>query len=90
VTDRRDIRAAQPRRPVTIIDATSTDDGTSPTQPVDLDTGDAGREDVAVQVAVARIDGANVIRTRDPKAARRAVAVIDAILDARAEPSDDT
>jgi hypothetical protein len=80
-----------PRGPFTIIDASAHDARDSlPNHEVDLDTGAAEREDVAVQVALARIDGANVILTRDPKAARRAVAVIDAILDAREESSDKT
>lgn len=55
--------------------------------PVDLDTGSAGREEVAVAVAVARATGAARVRTADPRAARRAAHVVDAIVAARQEGS---
>ncbi len=47
---------------------------------VDVDTGIADRAAVAAMVAQARIDGAATVRTRHPQAARRAAAVIDAIV----------
>jgi len=51
--------------------------------PVDVDTGDQGREGVAATVAAARMAGARTVRTREPAAARRAAHVVDAIAAAR-------
>lgn len=48
--------------------------------PVDLDTGDADSDATAVLVACARIGGARSVRTAHPRAARRAAAVVDAIV----------
>lgn len=56
---------------------------------VDVDTGAASRADAAALVARARIDGAILIRTAEPRAARRAAGVIDAIVAARG-PDEDT
>ncbi len=52
--------------------------------PAGLDTGGAGRAEVAALVARARIDGATTVRTAEPRSARRAAAVIDAIVAAGA------
>lgn len=60
-----------------VIDSSTTGAGVAP---VDLDTGDADREATAVLVALARIEGATSVRTAHPRAARRAAAVIDAIV----------
>lgn len=59
--------------------------GTDHRGPVDLDTGAAGREETAAAVAAARLAGAVVVRTVQPGPARRAAAVIDAIVAARGE-----
>jgi dihydropteroate synthase len=42
--------------------------------------------ETAAEVALAVAKGARVIRARDTRSARRAADVIDAILEARAEP----
>jgi hypothetical protein len=55
---------------------------------VEVDTGSAGRAEVAALVARARIDGASTVRTEDPRAALRAATVIDAIIAARTSPDE--
>lgn len=51
--------------------------------PVDLDTGTADSQEVAIAVAVARRAGAVTVRTSQPRAARRAASIIDAIVAVR-------
>lgn len=48
--------------------------------PSALDTGAAEAAEVAAQVAWARIHGATEVRTTEPRSARRAATVIDAIV----------
>lgn len=62
--------------PLTVVD--------DPSSEVDLDTGGSAGAEVAARVAAARIDGAASVRTGDPRAARRAATVIDAIVAAGA------
>lgn len=70
--------ATPPPAPAPLVVVDARHDG-----PVDLDTGRVGRDAVAVSVAVARMAGAVVVRTSEPRAARRAAHVIDAIAGAR-------
>lgn len=65
--------------PAPLVVVGARDDG-----PVDLDTGTDGRVAVAVSVAAARLAGAVVVRTGEPRAARRAAHVIDTLAAVRA------
>ncbi len=70
--------ATSPSAPAPLVVVDARYDG-----PVDLDTGTQGRDEVAASVAAARMAGAVVVRTIEPRAARRAAHVIDALAAAR-------